>query len=423
MDIKKYEFRKVIGSPILIVLSVVFLLYNGLIIYENSYISEDLKLANNLIEKFGYEVNDEMLKSLDAGYSSKMKELNEITKSRFHKEFTSVSEFLESEEYKSVLYSNEGYLQSEIDLFDELLVIDNYKNVTIDFIDAYEDLDIMEIAEGGIEAYRIGGDAADLVRKNYEKLLPRFNELKNNGEHKNLFFIGTIFKTHSLLFKKIFVKVIFEIIILTILAVSLLVNYERDNKTLALVSSTKRGRELIKDKIFICIISAIIISTLILGITLLGYFTVFDYSKVYKVPISSALNWELQPVISWFNVNFIEYLLMAIAVVFIASIIFAGIAFVICSMLKSSYKTFFVFFIIFGMVFMLPSFTGNNSKLLIWCHFNVFNLVLNPNLWFGEAGPFFTYKGYEFFALSISGLVTSLLTILCVKRFKKESIV
>lgn len=423
MDIKKQELKKVLSNPILIVLAVVFQLYNGLIIYENSYIREDVKLANRLIDKFGYEVNDEMLKSLDEEYTSKTKELNKIIKDRFNKEFSSVSAFLNSDEYKSLLYSSESYLQSEVDLFDELLTIGNYKNVAIDLIDAYEDLDIMEMAQGGIEAYGIGGDAANLVRKNYEKLIPRFNELKNNGEHKNLFFIGTIYKTHSLLFKKIFVKVIFEIIILIILAVSLLVNYERDNKTIALVSSTKRGRELIKDKLFICIVSAIIITALILGITLLVYFTVFDYSKVYKVPISSALNWELQPVISWFNVTFIEYLLMCIAVVFIASIIFASITFVICSVLKSSYKTFFVFFIIFGIVFMLPAFTGNYSKLLIWCHFNVFNLILNPNLWFREAGPFFTYKGYEFWVLSTSGLVTSLLTILCIKRFKKESIV
>lgn len=98
MDILLYEIKKVIKSPILIALSVVFIIFNGIVIYDNSYIREDLKLANELIKKTGYEINDEMFGKMDLEYSQLMQELNIVTKEMFNKQFQSLSEFLDSEE-------------------------------------------------------------------------------------------------------------------------------------------------------------------------------------------------------------------------------------------------------------------------------------------------------------------------------------
>ncbi len=42
----------------------------------------------------------------------------------------------------------------------------------------------------------------NLVRKNYEDLGKRLQELKGNGEHINLFFFGENYRTQNLLYKK-----------------------------------------------------------------------------------------------------------------------------------------------------------------------------------------------------------------------------
>ena len=422
MNIKLFEVKKIITSPILIILTAIFIIYNGFIIYENSYIREDLKLANNLIDKYGYEVNDGIIDMLQVEYDKKIIELNNVTRDRFNKEFNSISEFLDSEEYKSVIYIGKEFTQEEIDLFVSLSTIDLYKNSVIENIESYESIDIMNMAEGYIMDYELSGRAAELVRENYKKLLPRFEELKNNKEHKKLFFVGTIYKTHSLLFRKIFGKCLLEIMALVVLMVGLVINYERENKTLSIVSVTKRGRNLVKDKLAVCIGGAITITVIILGVTLIFYFITFDYTSIYNVPISSALNWELTPVISWYNISFIQYLSICIVIAIVLAVIFTGIDFIIASVLKDSYKTFFVFFMLFGLVFMLPRIIDNSYKLLIWSHYNVFILSLNPHMWLREAGPFMTDKYFMFKTLVSNGLAVLMLSYWCIKRFKKENI-
>lgn len=66
---------------------------------------------------------------------------------------------------------------------------------------------------------------------------------------------------------------------------------------------------------------SILVAIIILGITLIVYFSVFDYSKIWNVPISSALNWEVGPHISWYNLTVLQNLLISIGVVLIISLI------------------------------------------------------------------------------------------------------
>lgn len=213
--------------------------------------------------------------------------------------------------------------------------------------------------------------------------------------------------------------------ILVVLVVSLLANYEQDHKTLSLVSTTYRGRNLLKDKLIVTIISAILISMVILSSSLFLYFIVFDYGEFLNVPISSAFNLEIGvvPYICWYNLSFIRYLMLSIGVVFILSVMFACLAFIISCLLKNSYKTFFAFFIVFGAVFMLPTFINKSSPAIIWSNYNLFMMVLNPHVWFMEAGPFMTSKYYEITTILTNGIILVLLTILAINRFKKEAIV
>lgn len=422
MEIKLNEIKKILKSPIFITLTIIFLIYNGFEIYSNSYIRQDLKLANDFIEEFGYEVNDEMLTNVSKAYDSKMSDLNKMAKDKFNKEFVSFDEFLDSDEYENTFYNENSFSKEERDLLNELSIINLYTSVAKDNIKAYESLDIMEMAEGGIQDYNLSGKAAQKVRENYSDLVPRFEELKSNGEHKNIYFVGDLYKTHSLLYKNIMVKVLFEIIIFVLLMVSFLINYERDNKTMDLVCTTRRGRDLVKDKLLVTLGVTIIATIVILGVTLIMYFIVFDYSKAMKVPISSSLNWELTPMISWFNLTVGQYLALSIFVVFILAIIFTLITFVICSILKSSYKTFFVFFILFGMVFMVQKFISNSSGLLVASHYNVVIMTLNPHMWFREAGPFMTDKYYVAITLVTNMAIAMITSIICIKKFKKENI-
>ncbi|EJT6501533.1 hypothetical protein AB8J26_001398 [Clostridium perfringens] len=422
MSIKKGEWEKLFRNPVLIVLAGIFLIYNFILIKDNSYIKEGLEETNKLISQVGYKVDENMLKKLENMYDEKMKDLNELTERKLQKTFESMDEFLANKDFHNWTYEEKVFSKEDMDLINQLSAINLYKNVTPEFIHRIESLDSEKMAESNINKYGFKGEAANLVRKNYEDLGKRLQELKSNEEHKNLFFFGESYRTQNLLYKKVIGACLIEIMILVVLGVVFLINYERENKTLGLVSATKRGRNLIKDKAIVGLMYSILVAIIILGITLIVYFSVFDYSKIWNVPISSALNWEVGPHISWYNITVLQNLLISIGVVLIISLISGGISLSLCLFLKSSYKAFFAFFILFGGLFMLPGLFSMSSKLVIWSYFNIFVLTLNPQKWFAEAGALLTSKYYIEGTLISNGIIVTIISLILIKRFKKVDI-
>ncbi len=469
MDIKMQEFKKLICTPVIIGLTVVFILFNIFSMSATSYLKEDLKIINNIISEFGYEINDEIISKMNDKYKNSLRELNKITKEKVNKTYSSIEEFAESDEYQSNNYEGGVFTQEELKFFNEVNLLYTYSNLSVDLIKAYEDIDINAIAKNTISSHDLSGQAAKISTKNYDKLAERFEEIKENEEHKNLFFFGINYRMHSLLFKETLMKCkistknydklaerfeeikeneehknlfffginyrmhsllfketlmkcIFEIIILVVLMTAYLINFEFDNKTNLLVYSTKRGRKNIKDKFAICVASSIGVSVIILGVTLLAYFINFDYSEVLNVPITSAFNWEYKlPYISLFDHTVLERLLLSILIVIICAVIFTTIAFIICALIKNSYLVIFIFFILFGISLLIPQAISNSSALLIYSQYNVFQLIINSHMWFMDMGPFML-RNYEVITIVTNATVVSLLAFLTMKKFKREDI-
>ncbi|MGG5461293.1 hypothetical protein [Clostridium sp. B9] len=423
MEIKKGEFEKLYRNPVLIVLIGIFLAYNMLIMYNNSSIREPLKLTNELIREVGYKVDDNMLNELDIKYKAGMKELNKITEEKLNKSYNSLDDFLESREFSQNIYSNEFFSKEDKDFFNRLSIINMYKNIAPNAISAIENMDVNKLADKAISMYGLEGKAAEFTRENYREFDVRLKELIRNGEHKNLYFWGLNYRTQNLLFGDVIGSSIIEIMIIIVLGVSFLINYERENKTLGLVTASKRGRRLLGDKLQVSLVFSVLVTAVILGVTLITYFNVFDYSEVWNVPISSAFNVGMSgPFLSWYNLTIREYLMLSVGVVFAIGILSAGLTFVLCSLLKSSYKSFFAFFILFGAFFMSPGLFPSDSIFAIWANFNMFVLSLNPEWWFMDAGVFIGTKHYVDITLVSNFIVVVLLIVFSMKLFKRENI-
>lgn len=423
MNIKLYEFKKVITSPIIIVLTILFVLFNIMNINNSSYIKDDIKAINKIIGDFGQEINENTIDEMKLKGKENLEIINQISKDKFNKTFESISDFIESDEYTFSAYDDKAFTKEEKQFIIKANALDFYANVAMDTVRDYENLDMVQIGESQIEAYGIKGKSEDLIRENYKKLEARFEEIQENEEHKNLFFPGKLFETHKLLYGEILRTCIFEIVILVVLISTYLINYEFDNKTSLLVYSTKIGRKNVKDKLTVCIISSLLISIIILGITLIAYFITFDYSNVLKVPINSAFNWDyILPYISWFNITFIEHLGLSLLVILITVPIFASITFIIAKTIKNSYIVFFVFFIVFGICIMIPTLVSTSSPLITKVGYDIFNLILSSDSFFMQRGPFNLNRYYEVMTLLAWTMIVIIGNILTIRRFKRIDI-
>jgi len=421
MEIKKYEFKKIICSPIFIALTFVFLAYNTFIIIDKSYINEDLKILNEIVDEVGYSINDEMMIEFKTYYENELNKANELLIEKGYSSYEFIGGFLKE---NNIYYSSDSKFSSyEIEFLNKVNYIEVYYFLSTDLEEGYETIDIDAIGEAELEKSPYNSNVNKIIKDNYDKFSQRFEELKSNGEHKSLFFYGNLYKMHSFLFKKIISTIIYEIMILVVLVTAFILNYEFESNNALVAYSTKRGRDLIKDKLIVSLGFTVFITTVIIGITILIYFSVFDYSGLFGTSISNFFGQEYSiPYMSWFNMSILNYLLASIVVVYLVEIIFYGITFILFTFIKNTYLVFGSFAIMLGGGLLLPEFSPSKLNIIIASVYTPFTLIFNPSWWFMLKDTLNINKYYEVVTLIVWSIGTLIIGKLCVNKFKKESI-
>ncbi|MFG6496144.1 ABC transporter permease subunit [Fictibacillus sp. UD] len=421
--IKRLEFKKIITSPIIIGLFVLFTLFNFYLIYEQSPMREDMSLLQPIVKEHGTLMDTEGRSGLQSSYEKDLEDWNKLAKSKTGDTYAKATDFYKPEHFYALMDSK-TYSDKELGTINALALKETYVTSIEEIEVQYKNLDVMDNAEEGIRMYGLSGAAAEKVRAQYASLKPRVEELIQNKEHLHLFFHGKIFATHSFLFKTLFGFVIFQAMILVVLFTGFIVNYEFEQKTSLLAYSTKRGRKLVWDKLIVALFSSTVATLLLLCTTLFVYFSVFDYRGLWNVPISTGFMIELNniPFISWWNLTFLEYLLLSCTLVLICQVIFALITFCLSMWIRNSYMVFTVFGVIFGAVLLLPSRIPKDSVMLLYSHYSPFMLVMNVKKWWMESGVFTTFKYYEVMTVSLWSIALMLLAWFCIRRFTRENL-
>lgn len=421
MSIKKYEFKKIIFSPIFIILTLLFLGYNAMLIYEKSYIRDDLKILNEIVSQVGYAITDDMMIDFQRYYENELNDAFEIIRKKGFSSFETIGEFFENNNiYEG---KNSKFTKEEILFFEKVSTIEAYYFLSSDLETRYDSIDINKIADEDISMSSYNEKINRMIKKNYDEFVVRFDELKENGEHKNLFFYGRIYKMHSFLFKDLVTTILYEVMILIVLATAFLLNYEFESKTASVVYATKRGRGLIKDKLVIAVGVTILTTTIMIASTLLIFFSVFDYSGLWNTSISNYFAQEYNmPYMSWWNMSVLKFLIAIILVVYILEIIFCGIAFILSTLIKNTYFVFGSFAIMVGGGILLPTLIPANLDVIIATVYTPFTLLLNPSWWFMLKGGLNTSKYYEIVTLVAWFIGVTFIGLLCIKKFKRESI-
>src|SRR5690625_400820 len=409
------ECKKAFTSPILLTLLVVFSAFNIFLIVSNSYFKDELKMANELSQTYGLEITEKSLQQFEQDLQTDLAQLTEIT----GEEYETVYEFLDTFTMKDVdLYTEDEHL-----FFQQLQLKEIYLNRAKSIDDDYRELDIIALGEAEINKYGLSGKAARMLRDEYKKLDKRLEQLKQNGENKEWFFLGKPYMMHSFLFRTVFMTFMFEALLLIVLATAFLTTYEFENKTHLLTYATKRGRSLMKDKLGASLIISTIFITCLLLITLGTYFIVFDYANLWGSSISSALNWEYNlPYITWWDMPFGKFLLLVIGVMYICLLLFSALTFVIGVIVKNSYFTFFLLAIFFAIGLMLSSFIPTFSSLVLFTNFNLSIVVMNPHMLFTGNSGLTMFKYHEIVTITVWTGITIVFCLLVTKYFRRVDI-
>ncbi|SFQ40128.1 ABC transporter permease subunit [Salibacterium halotolerans] len=414
--ILKQELLKIVKTPVIPALLAFFMLINLIIIISDYHQKDEMKVLTNMVEKYGYHIDEEMLSSMEDDYKENVTWMNQVVQ---------VND--KTYEHPSALLSNDSIsLQERLNdqklrKLQKFSVMEQYYRTSRQVDDIYQNIQVSKQAEKLINMYNLQGEAAETVRNGYQKVKERLAEIIDNGEHRNLFFKGTAYEKHSFLFGSIARALIFELMGLVVLITAFAVNFEFEQKTHLLTYTSRTGRNLVWHKAAAAAVSTLAVIAVLTGFTLLCYFLIYDYSGLWHVPISSYFNTELKfPYISWWNVSFIQYLGLFIVCLTLTQLLFMAISMILSIFIKNSYIVFLVFSIIFGIGLLVPTMMPLNQNVMFAVHFTPFSLILNPHTWFMGNGALTFFRYYE--AATIGGwmVLLAILVSVSVRFFKKQ---
>lgn len=410
-----HECKKALTSPILLILFVVFFVFNSFVIFSNTYLKDEMKMANRLADTYGLDITAESIRQFERDMQADYKELSILT-GESHASVYPYLEKLSWDEFHQLSEANQTFLH-------QLELKERYLTYAKEIDDSYEMLDMNKIAEHTIEKYRLSGKTASLLRTEYEKLAERVEEIKENGEHKTWFFLGKNYEMHTFLFRNIIFKVMMEALLLTVLATALLANYEFEQRTQLLVYSTQRGRQVMKDKRIASLIVSTLFAVCLFLLTLGVYFFVFDYDHLWKSSISSAFNWEYQlPYFTWWDMPFWKFLTLVMMLTIVTILLFSLLTFSVSVFVKNSYFTFFIIGGFFILLLLLPGFMPTDSIWLYITSYNIAALVMNPHMLFTGSSYLMMFKNHEWLTLVVWTAMFISIGWLTLRYFSKQDI-
>jgi hypothetical protein len=409
--ILRLEMKKILTSPIVIGLMLFFIAFNFYIIYSNAPAKEDVQQLNKVIDQYGTLMDEEARGELRASYENELSSWNK----RNDREFKNTSEFFKD---------SATFPEKEVRKIVELSVKESLLFTAEGLEEQYRSFDLMKSANVQIDLYGFSGNAAETIREQYKALEPRLEEIKSNQDHLHLHLPGTVFRTHSLVFKTLFGLMIFQAMILAVLFTAFLTHYEQDQGSHLVAYSTKRGRKLMWDKLCSALIASVVITGFLMAGTMGTYFLTVDYSRLWSVPISTGFLIEPDgnPLISWWHLTFIEYLLLGLAFILILQLLFTLITFVLSIWVRNSYFVFIIFAVAFGLGLLLPGKMPMNSNLSLYTVFNPSSLVLGSKKWWMESGAFTPFKYFEVITVSLWLSVFILAVWFSMKKFHQRNL-
>ncbi|WP_286926969.1 MULTISPECIES: ABC transporter permease subunit [Lysinibacillus] len=411
MNITWLEMKKALYSPTILILLVLFSIFNIFTIISHSYGKDELKIANVIIEKYGEAFNDDILDNMQKDLNADVKKLVP--------QFQDANAFINSmndEKYQNSTLAE----QHEID---RIHLMQLYINLGKSLDERYSKLNIETLKEGTIADFGLTNWSADVITREFDKLNNRFTEMKETKEYKKWFFASN-YRMHSELFKNLIKKVAMEGVILVVLLTALITNYEFEHRTQLVTYASKKGRLLMWHKLIASLLTTLLILSLLFGISLITFFTVYDYSGVWTAPITSGLNWEYTwPHITWWPIELWKYLLLTITILVITLLIISLLTFCISTFLRNSYLSWILCILILVSMFVVPMFFSGMPTLLLLMHFNLILLLLNPHQYFSGVSNLMMFEYHEVWTLVLWGLISLLCVTYVFRRFNRKDIV
>lgn len=402
------ELKKALLSPIILILLFMMMSFNVFKIWDNSYEKQELKVVNEIIETYGESFNDTILQQMEQDIDHLVKKLGGTNTQSFFDNMT-----LQKYEASSI------EKQQQID---HVQLLYTYLQTAKALETRYKTIDIQILKQDFIKEQNMPPWLERIMDDEFNAWDTRFSEIIETNEYKYWSFLNT-YRMHHKLFVTQMKTLAFEGVLLVALLTAFITNYEFEKKTQLVVYATKNGRKLTWYKGLASFIGSLSVIALLFGSAFIAYFTMYDYSAVWNIPISSVFNWEgILPYITWWEIPLWKYFIFAISILSSVLLIVSALTFIIGIFLKNTYITWCICILLLVSMFVVPFyFTNSTAQWLM--HFNITLLLLNPDKYFDGGTSYMMMQYHELYTLILWGNISILGSLLAIRYFNRKDVV
>lgn len=408
MHITWLEMKKVLLSPVILVLLILMIVFNIFTIFNESFNNEELLIVNEIIETYGQAFDDEILQTME----------QDIDKMVILLGGTNIQNFLDEMTYGKY----EQASTKERQQIDHIRLLYTYIQAAKGLEARYIAININQLKDDFVKEESMPSWLEKQMTNEFDNWQARFDEIVATNEYKQWFFLGE-YHMHSGLFRSLMKNLAFEGVLLIVLLTALITNYEFENRTQLVTYATKIGRRLIWHKRMASLVCSLIIIGILFGVSLATYFVVNDYSAVWQTYISSGLNWESNlPYITWWAIPLWQYLLLVISILIVVLLIISMLTFAISVFVKNSYFTWLICVLALMAIYVVP-FYFTNSTLLWLMYFNITLLLLNPHMYFSGGTTFMMSQYHEVWTVLLWLFLASIGSFGSIRYFNRKDVI
>lgn len=290
----------------------------------------------------------------------------------------------------------------------------------------YTSAKLSENTEAYIRENAVSGSAAEFLRRNSALLQARLDEILSDGEADSYCLPAYLCRTQSFLYGRLFKAVVLESVILGVLLILWLVNFEFAHGTQALALTSRRGRKLTADQFRAAMLAAVPLPAVFLAILLPVFFSRCPMELFRDTFFSSPLNADTSfsgflP-ITWSRMTAAQYFWACLGIALALQTVLCLLGFAAALFFRSTYGVFLAFAFLALVLKELPGSLPWSSGLPIAAAVNPFSAWDFCGFWLTGSKLLSAYPEYFPALFAVWGSAALLLAIFGVRHFRRADL-
>lgn len=270
---------------------------------------------------------------------------------------------------------------------------DEYENNLEKSTKYFDFVQSSDMAEAYSSSMHLSGKAAEYVRSEFHKL---DGAIREAAEQELTFYPPFRTYTFDFISTYLLYAMNLEGMVIAVVMTLYCVDMERSNRTISTVYSTRKGKKIIKDKLFASVVGSLVCFFIIAVITVVMAGCFLPVKTIMNTLVSNPIvNLKGAPCMTKETMTVGNYIFFSLGISCILTVIYSLGSFYLGLKAKNGYYALGILIVLLGIMKMISTAAPTSTYMYFWSRYNPLDMALKAGTWFLYSAAHFSPSGYE----------------------------